>query len=420
MKSSSELRQQFMNYYRQNNHKFMPPSKVYNNDPSLMFINAGMNQIKDVFLGKAEPKSTQLMNYQICIRAGGKHNDLDDVGRDSYHLTTFEMLGSWSLNSYDRRTSITLAYGFLVDIMKLDKERLYITYYEGNDDIGEDIETKDIWKSIVESNKVLKGSAKDNLWKMADEGPCGMSTEIHYDLIGGRDASTLVNCDDPTVVEIWNIVFTEYNQIGDKYLPLGKLFIDTGMGLERLSMIVNNKPTLYYTDSFTYLIGYAQAISGCETFQDKYDGNMTDISYRIFADHVRTVVNALFDGVEFGNNRRGHVLKKIFRRCLTHYYIYLNRKIAEPIMHKPIIKCMITDILTYFLKMKHDSNKIQAQLVDDEKLYLGKIYNCKKGYKRLCKKFDQETVTQKLKQEYGVDQEIIRWIDVMQFRLENK
>lgn len=420
MISTIELRQQFMNYYRHNNHKFMPPSKVYNDDPSLMFVNAGMNQIKDVFLGKAEPKSTELMNYQICLRAGGKHNDLDDVGRDSYHLTTFEMLGSWSLNSYDRKTAITLAYGFLTNIMKLDRDRLYITYYEGNNDIGEDVETRDIWKDIVEPNKIIKGSPEDNLWKMADEGPCGMSTEIHYDLIGGRDASTLVNCDDPTVVEIWNIVFTEYNQVGNEYLPLGKLFIDTGMGLERLSMIVNNKPTLYHTDAFTYLIGYAQAMSGCVGFSDKYDGNMIDVSYRIFSDHMRTVVNALFDGVEFGNNKRGHVLKKVFRRCLTHYYVYLNNKTAEPVMHKPIVTCMITDILTYFLKMKHDPIQIQTQLINDEKMYLGKLYNSKKGYKRLCKKFPPEIVTQKLKQEFGVDPEIIECLDTMEFKMEGK
>lgn len=418
MTTTVELRQQFLNYYRANGHRFIPPSKVHNDDPTLMFVNSGMCQLKDIFLGNKKQEHNQLMNYQICVRVGGKHNDFDDVGRDSYHLTTFEMLGSWSLDSYDKKTAIVLAYEFLTIALKLNKDRLYITYYEGNSDIPEDTETKNIWKSIVSSDKIIPGSENDNLWKMADEGPCGVSTEIHYDLIGNRDASSLVNKDDPTVVEIWNIVFTEYNKIGDNYFPLEKLFIDTGMGLERLSMIVNNKPTIYQTDAFAYLIGYAQAISGCDIFRDTYGNSMVDISYRIFADHMRTVVNALFDGVAFGNNGKNHILKKVFRRSLTYYYVHLNNKTAEPIMHKPIIKCMITDILSYFLKMKHDSNQIQNYLMEDEKLYLGKIYNSKKGYKRLLKKFTPDVVAEKLKQEFGVDAEIVNHIGEMEFRLE--
>jgi alanyl-tRNA synthetase len=411
-----KLRQEFLNYFRHQKHKFMPPSKVSINDPTLLFVNAGMNQLKDVFLGERDTKYDMLMNYQICIRAGGKHNDFDDVGKDSYHLTSFEMLGNWSIDNYKKEEAIRLAYTFLVDIIKLDKDRIYVTYFEGGDGLQEDTETKNIWKSFVPSDKILKGSYEDNFWMMADEGPCGGCTEIHYDLLGDRDASTLVNKDDPTVIEIWNLVFMEYNKVKDKYIKLDKFYVDTGMGLERLSMVVNNKPTIYQTDAFRYLIGYAQAMSGGDMFRDSYDGNMVDISYRIFADHMRTVVNALFDGIEFHHSGNGSVLRKIFRRCLTHLYVFLNRKKAEPMMSKLIVKALISDILNYFLKNKHDVEQIQNSLINEEKMYLGKLFSCKKRYKKLSKKNNShKDIKEKLKTEFGINNEIVDNINDMVF-----
>lgn len=419
---SIRLRQDFIDYFRKNKHRFMAPSKVYNDDPSLMFVNAGMNQLKSVILGQTEKNHSELTNYQICIRAGGKHNDLDDVGKDSYHLTSFEMLGNWSLNSYGKEQAIKLAFTFLTENMKLDKNRIYVTYYAGNNVIDADNETYDIWKTIVPENKIVKGSYKDNFWQMADDGPCGVSTEIHYDLIGNRDASGLVNKDDPNVIELWNLVFIQYNKIGNEYNNLGKLFIDTGMGLERLSMVLQTKTSLYQTDAFRYLISYAQILSGAQFFTDSYDimnsNYNIDVAYRIFADHMRTVINALFDGVKFGANDREHVLKKIFRRALTFYYVHLNNKKTEPIMNKKIIRSLISDVLDYFLKKKHDVDDIQKQLIDEEQLYLGKVYNAKMKYYNLIKnKVEHNIIVEKLKSSFGIDQEIIKYIDDMEFHL---
>jgi len=420
---SIKLRQDFLNYFRKQKHRFLTPSKVYNNDPSLLFVNAGMNQLKPIILGKEETKSKSLMNYQICVRAGGKHNDLDDVGYDSYHLTSFEMLGNWSLDNYGKDIAIEQAYNFLTEVVGLDKERMYFTYYEGSDEIAADNETREIWEKYTDEIHIVKGSHKDNFWMMADDGPCGVSTEIHYDLIGGRNASDLVNKDDPTVVEIWNLVFIQYNKQNGIYQDLGKLYIDTGMGLERLSMILQNKKTLYQTDVFRRLVGYAQALTNGEYFTDVYDPKdknyYSDAAYRIFADHMRTTINAIFDGVEFAATDRGHILKKIYRRALTHMYVHLNNRKAEPLMTSYVVKGLITDILNYFLKNKHDVETIHKILIDEEHLYLGKIYNSRKKYNVLKKnKLPIEKISKKLKEQFGIDSEIVDYIESMEFSME--
>lgn len=418
-----ELRQKFINHFRYYHHRYLMPSKVYNDDPTLLFVNAGMNQLKDIFTGKEEPKngSTRLTNSQICIRAGGKHNDLDDVGKDSYHLTSFEMLGSWSLNAYDKEEAIRLAFNFLIDICKLDVTRIYVTYFEGTASLPEDTETKEIWKKYISEDRIIPGNFDDNFWTMSNgDGPCGNSTEIHYDLIDDNDSRFVpekVNKDDPTVIEIWNIVFTGYERIDNKYNKLDKLYIDTGMGLERLSMVMQNKPTIYQTDCFRFLMGYAQVLTGAITFTDSYndnndnnDNNDVDIAYRLFADHIRTTVIALFQGVEFDCNKRGFVLRKIFRRLLTHGYIYLKGKVEEIFDH-PATKCLISDILDYYLFKKHDANIIWKQLIKEEQLYLGKIKTCDRKYNRYYKKYkDHDVVTNKLKSECGIGSEIIDFV----------
>lgn len=416
------LRQQFINYFRNNDHKFLKPSSVYiPNDSTLLFVNAGMNQLKNIFLGTEtyNDKYNQLMNSQICVRAGGKHNDFDDVGHDSYHLTCFEMLGNWSLASYDKRKAIDLAYKFLIDICKLNPDQIYVTYFMGDDNIPEDIETKEIWKSYVPEDKIIKGLPKDNFWQMADEGPCGFCTEIHYDLIGNRSVPELVNADDPTLVEIWNIVFIQYNKVGETYIPLDKLYIDTGMGLERISMILQNVKSIYETDAFRYLIAYAQVLSNSNFYINSYDPvNTIDTSYRIFADHIRTSVIAIYQGIEFDAHGRGFVIRKIFRRLLMHYYVYLANGLISPIMDKKEISLIISRILNYFLVNNHDANLIQNKFIEEEKLVLGKWTSIHIKYKRYLKIFngDIQKIVNKLKNTDGIDIELINNIDKLKFK----
>jgi len=416
------LRQQFINYFRENNHKFLKPSAVFiPDDPTLLFVNAGMNQLKNIFLGTEtfNDAYTQLMNSQICIRAGGKHNDFDDVGHDSYHLTCFEMLGNWSLGAYDKKHAIDLAYKFLVNVCKLNPDQIYITYFMGDDLIPEDTETKEIWKEYVPESRIVKGSPKDNFWQMADDGPCGFCTEIHYDLIGNRSVPELVNMDDPNLIEIWNIVFIQYNKTSDGYIPLDKFFIDTGMGLERISMILQNVTSIYETDSFRYLIAYAQVLSNANFYTNSYDqSNMIDIAYRIFADHIRTSVISVYQGVEFDAHHRGFILRKIFRRLLTYYYVYLADGLVSQIMNQKEIGLIISRILNYFLIGKHDVDLIQKKFIAEEKLALDKWTSIHIKYNRYLKIFnnDDTKATNKLKNTDGIDIELIKNINKLKFK----
>ncbi|VBB17644.1 alanyl-trna synthetase [Yasminevirus sp. GU-2018] len=403
-----DVREDFIKYFRANSHKLLQPSKIFNNDPTLLFVNAGMNQLKSEFLKDIAPeeekeeKFRRLCNSQICIRAGGKHNDLDDVGLDSYHLTSFEMLGNWSINSYQKEEAIRLAYGYLVDHLKLDPRRMYVTYFKGDDKEGvlPDNESRDIWSKYLPVERIVQGNFKDNFWMMADTGPCGVCTEIHYDLnepgdgFEPRCVPELVNQDDPRVIEIWNIVFIQFNRKQNPdnsaskrsdyvYDKLERFFVDTGMGMERLCMVLQKKPSIYKTDVFHYLMGYAQAISNCEkSYSDCYDPTnenySTDCAYRIFCDHFRTVVTALFDGVDFDSTGRGHVLRKIFRRLLSYTYKYLNGGVVKQIMNRPIVLGIITDVLNYQLKYTHDNVAIREKLINEEKLFLGCLQNFKR------------------------------------------
>ena len=398
-----DVREDFIKFFRQNSHKLLTPSKVFNDDPSLLFVNAGMNQLKQEFLkptDEKEDKFKRLCNSQICIRAGGKHNDLDDVGMDSYHLTSFEMLGNWSLNSYQKEEAIRLAFTYLTEHLGLDKNRMYVTYFRGDakEGVEADQETKSIWGGYFPAERIVEGNFKDNFWMMAETGPCGMCTEIHYDLSDQtRTVPELVNRDDPTVVEIWNIVFIQYNRIatnsdtsttGYSYEKLNRFFVDTGMGMERLCMVLQKKPSIYKTDVFHYLMGYGQALTNCDhQYSDCYDKSNPvyhiDCGYRIFCDHFRTLVTALFDGVDFDCSGRGYVLRKIFRRMMTYVYLYLNNKVVEQMMNRPIILGIITDILNYQLKRNHDNQLIRDKLIAEERIYLGCLQNFKRKMNRV-------------------------------------
>merc|ERR1719201_926933 len=300
-------------------------------DPTLLFANAGMNQFKPIFLGQVEPGTsleglTRATNSQKCIRAGGKHNDLEDVGLDTYHHTFFEMMGSWSFGDYFKAEAIQWATELMCDVYGLDKNRLYATYFEGGDGLEPDLEAKQLWLDAgFAPERVLPGSKADNFWEMGDSGPCGPCTELHYDCIGGRDAASLVNMDDASVIEIWNLVFIQFNRDGrtGELSSLPAKHVDTGLGLERLVAILNEKPSNYDTDAFQFLFDATHALlpEGALPYQGKLgdeDIGLRDTAYRAVADHIRCLCFAISDGAVVSNEGRGYVLRRILRRAVRY------------------------------------------------------------------------------------------------------
>ena len=429
--NTAEIREDFIKFFRSKKHKYLAPSKVFIDDPTLFFVNAGMNQLKDIFLNKKtyDEKFSMLTNCQTCIRAGGKHNDLDDVGKDTYHLTSFEMLGNWSLNQYWKEEVIQMAFEYLTTRCNFDVNRMYVTYFEGNKDWEEDCESKNIWKKYLPEDHIVPGSFKDNFWMMGLTGPCGASSEIHYDLeLGRTSAKNLVNVGDPSLIEVWNLVFMEYNAVEDEnaninYIKLDKRFVDCGMGLSRLAMIMQNKRSIYQTDIFQKLMCYVEIVSNCEKYTDTYEiTNKKDIAYRIFTDHIRTCVTAIYDGVSFDCFGRGFILRKIFRRLLTNYYVYLNNCVVKQVTKHHIFNALITEVLVFHNLFNHDSEKIRKILDTEELLYIGKINKFKNGYNTKIKQSSSENVIKKyldnydvIKSQDGMDVDIIQNIDKISF-----
>ncbi|KAJ2158574.1 Alanine--tRNA ligase [Coemansia sp. RSA 552] len=325
--TANKVRDTFMEYFQTKGHTFVPSSPtVPHDDPTLLFANAGMNQYKPIFQGTVDPASEfaklrRACNSQKCIRAGGKHNDLDDVGKDVYHHTFFEMLGNWSFGDYFKKEVVEYSWTLLTKVFGLDPERLYVTYFGGSeaDGLPMDAEAKQFWLDIgVPEARVLPFGSKENFWEMGDVGPCGPCSEIHYDRIGGRDASALVNLDDPDVLEIWNLVFIQFNREADgKLRPLPHKHIDTGLGLERLVSVMQNKPSNYDTDVFMPLFATIQDLTGARPYTGKVGADDTDgidMAYRVIADHIRTLTFAITDGGVPSNEGRGYVLRRILRR----------------------------------------------------------------------------------------------------------
>ncbi len=394
---SAEIRKTFLEYFKSKQHEIVASAPiVVKDDPTLMFTNAGMNQFKDYFLGHQNPKYTRIGDTQKCLRVSGKHNDLEEVGRDSYHHTMFEMLGNWSFGDYFKEEAIKYAYDLLINVYGLDKDRMYITVFEGDkkDGTTPDNEAVDIWKKYVDEERILYFDKKDNFWEMGDTGPCGPCSEIHFDIRSdekraAKPGKDLVNMDDPFVIEIWNLVFIQYNRKADGQLEeLPAKHIDTGMGFERLCMILQKKQANYDSDLFTPYINYLQEKTGIKYTGDYSGDNMTDIAMRVVTDHIRAVAFTIADGEMPSNTGAGYVIRRILRRAVRYIYSFLN--IKEPFFHTlvPMLSEQFVDI---FPELKSQETFVTKVILEEEKSFLRTLED---GLKRLSAlKIDDGTLS---------------------------
>ncbi|KAI0799402.1 tRNA synthetases class II (A)-domain-containing protein [Xylaria sp. FL0064] len=375
--TAAEVRKTFLDFFAQREHTIVPSAPVVpNNDPTLLFVNAGMNQFKPVFLGtvaRTDPLAQlkRATNSQKCIRAGGKHNDLDDVGKDSYHHTFFEMLGNWSFGDYFKKEAISMSWELLTKVFGLDPNRLYVTYFEGNTELGlePDLEAKALWEQVgVRSDHILPGSMKDNFWEMGDQGPCGPCSEVHYDKIGGRNASHLVNQDDPMVVEVWNNVFMQFDRQKDKSLKiLPAKHIDTGMGFERLVSALQDKTSNYATDIFTPLFKKIEEVTHARPYSDKYgpeDADGIDTAYRVCADHLRLLSFAIADGAVPNNIGRGYVVRRVLRRGVRYARKYLKAEIGS--FFSSLLPALLDEMGEHFPELRQKEKEIKEILDEEE------------------------------------------------------
>lgn len=335
------IRKAYLDFFESKKHKIVPSAPmVVKNDPTLMFTNAGMNQFKDFFLGYSEAKDKRIANTQKCLRVSGKHNDLEEVGVDTYHHTMFEMLGNWSFGDYFKKESIEWAWELLTEVYKIDKDRMYVTVFQGDeqDGVPADTESENYWKQFMPAERILKASKKDNFWEMGDTGPCGPCSEIHVDMRNEEDrkkidGKTLVNADHPQVIEIWNLVFMQFNRKANGELEkLPATHVDTGMGLERLAMVLQGKQSNYDTDMFQFLISFMSDLTNVE-----YGINeQTDIALRVIVDHVRAISFSIADGQLPSNTGAGYVIRRILRRAVRYGYQFLN--LREPFLCELSVK----------------------------------------------------------------------------------
>ena len=373
---SHEIRQKFLDFFKSKQHKIVPSAPIVNKgDPSLMFTNAGMNQFKDYFLGNQVPTDKRASDTQKCLRVSGKHNDLEEVGIDSYHHTMFEMLGNWSFGDYFKEEAIDWAWELLVKEYGLDPNRLYVSIFEGDESDGlePDNEAKAIWKKWVPEERILLFDRKDNFWEMGETGPCGPCSEIHIDLRDDDerakvDGATLVNMDDPEVIEIWNLVFIQYNRKADRSLEsLPDKHIDTGMGFERLAMAMQGKKSNYETDIFMPSINFLEKKSG-KTYTNNYDlSAKSDIAMRVVVDHVRAVSFTIADGQLPSNTGAGYVIRRILRRAVRYYYSFLDLK--EPVLHELVLR-LAEQFKDVFPELEAQKEFVAKVVLEEERGFL--------------------------------------------------
>jgi len=370
--TAKEIRQAFLSFFESKQHHIVSSAPiVVKNDPTLMFTNAGMNQFKDLFLGEAAIKYARVTDTQRCLRVSGKHNDLEEVGIDTYHHTMFEMLGNWSFGDYFKKDAIAWSWELLTEVYKIPKEKLYVTYFEGDEKEGleKDQEAYDLWKQYVDESHILPGNKKDNFWEMGDTGPCGPCSEIHVDCRTDEekalvDGATLVNADHPQVIEIWNNVFMQFNRLKDGSLQsLPAKHVDTGMGFERLVRVLQEQSSNYDTDVFQPMIQFIAEKSGI-----KYGANeKTDIAMRVMADHIRAISFVIADGQLPSNNKAGYVIRRILRRAVRYAYTFLNFK--EPFLNQ-LVPLLAEQFKGVFDELISQQDFVQKVVLEEEVSFL--------------------------------------------------
>jgi alanyl-tRNA synthetase len=378
---SQDIRKAYLNFFESKGHLIVPSAPiVLKDDPTLMFNNSGMAQFKEYFLGNGTPKSPRIADTQKCLRVSGKHNDLEDVGFDTYHHTMFEMLGNWSFGDYFKKEALAWAWEFLTEVLKLDKDRLYVSVFEGNpaENVPFDQEAFDIWKQYVSEDRIILGNKKDNFWEMGDQGPCGPCSEIHIDIRSDEERATtsgrdLVNADHPQVVEIWNNVFMEFNRKADGSLEkLPAQHVDTGMGFERLCMAMQNVTSNYDTDVFTPLIKKVEQITGLKYTSNEVkniseEQNKTNIAIRVIVDHVRAVAFAIADGQLPSNTGAGYVIRRILRRAIRYGYSFLNT--TEPFIYK-LVEVLANQMGEFFPEIKSQQQLVTNVIREEEASFI--------------------------------------------------
>ena len=370
--NASEIRNCFLNFFREKQHQIVPSAPiVVKNDPTLMFTNAGMNQFKDIFLGNTPAKFKRVADTQKCLRVSGKHNDLEEVGRDTYHHTMFEMLGNWSFGDYFKKEAIAWAWEFLTEVVKIDTSRIYVTVFEGDeaDGLSFDSDAYNAWSEYIDKERILNGKKKDNFWEMGDTGPCGPCSEVHVDIRDDSERSkingaSLVNKDHPEVIEIWNLVFIEFNrQANGSLVKLPSQHVDTGMGFERLTMVLQGKKSNYDTDVFQPLIQEIANLSGKKYGVDE----STDIAMRVVADHLRAVSFTIADGQLPSNNGAGYVIRRILRRAVRYGFTFLG--FEEPFVYK-LLPVLVNQIAETFPEMKSQQELVSKVIFEEENSFL--------------------------------------------------
>lgn len=374
---AKDIRTQFIDFFKSKGHTYIPSSPiVVKNDPTLMFTNAGMNQFKDYILGNETPKATRVANSQKCLRVSGKHNDLEEVGVDTYHHTMFEMLGNWSFGDYFKKEAIEWAWELLTEVYKLPKDRLYVSVFGGDagDKLGKDMEAFQLWSQIVPESRILFGNKKDNFWEMGDTGPCGPCSEIHIDLRSESerqqvDGYTLVNNDHPQVIEIWNLVFMQFNRLADGSLKeLPAKHVDTGMGFERLVRAIQAKSSNYDSDIFTPFIQFIEKKSGKQYGLDE----KVDIAMRVIVDHIRAISFSIADGQLPSNNKAGYVIRRILRRAVRYGYTFLG--FHKPFMYE-LLPLLAETFGEIFPELAAQQDFVAKVIMEEEQSFLRTLDN---------------------------------------------